>query len=358
MKHENYLTRALELAKTRQGATGSNPAVGAVIVKDDLILAEGYHWGTGHPHAEIEAFAKLTPQQLEGATLYVTLEPCCHFGRTPPCVEAIAKHKIAAVYYGYQDPNPKVAGKGAQFLQNQAISCTHIPLAAITVFYKSYQHWWTTQKPFVIAKLAITLDAKIAHPAGQPATITSQDANNLTHRLRKRANAILTTAKTIIADNPQLNVRLPHQTIAKPIYIIDRHLSTPINAKIFTTAEKLTFFYQSSLPPEKLKPFQDQNAHCIPIEAHNHQLSLTTILTEIGKQGCHELFIEAGGHLFQSLITAHLVNQALIWIAPKLLGPQAIPAFPLKEDIFIAAKKVKWEIFDKDILCKIEYNSD
>ncbi len=288
--HEAYLKYALKLAQIRRGFCAPNPSVGAVVVKDNQIIAEGYHWGSGHAHAEVEALNKVNGELID-ATLYVTLEPCCHTNKkTPPCTELIIARGIKKVIYGARDPNPQVSGLGEKRLQAMGVECVHVELLEINEFYRSYQYWWQTGKPFVTAKLAMSLDGKIAGANGQRINITGKEAQLFTHQQRKLADAILTTAKTIICDDPLLNVRLPEGEFKRPVYILDKNSITPAAAKIFQSAERVTILKQTDL---------------------------NKVLQQIGEDGIHDLWIEAGGKCFSAFVQAGLVQRAFIYVAPK-----------------------------------------
>ena len=170
--HQQYLKQALALALTRKGYCAPNPSVGAVIVKQGNIIGSGFHWASGFPHAEVVALEGLTPDETDGATIYGTLEPCCHWGKTPPCTDRLIQHHFAKVIYGLSDPNPDVAGKGVAALAEVGIVCEQLTLPEITAFYESYQFWWKYRRPRVIAKLAVSLDGKIALSSGKPISLT------------------------------------------------------------------------------------------------------------------------------------------------------------------------------------------
>jgi diaminohydroxyphosphoribosylaminopyrimidine deaminase/5-amino-6-(5-phosphoribosylamino)uracil reductase len=223
-----YLRKALELAKIHRGFCSPNPSVGAVIVRSGLVVAAGYHTAAGQAHAEIDALRKLPDGGARGATIYITLEPCCHFGRTPPCTDAIKKSGLKRVVYGYRDPNPVMSGKSEAALTTVGIICEHIHLPEINNFYSSYQHWHLTKKPFITAKIALSLDGKIAGKNSEPVRITGAALNELTHYSRKKSDAILTTSVTILQDDPQMNVRSSGQVYAKPLYILDSKLRTQL----------------------------------------------------------------------------------------------------------------------------------
>ncbi len=350
--HEHYLKAALALADSRRGFCAPNPTVGAVVVKDNVILATGCHWASGCPHAEVEALKKIA-NQAQGATIYVTLEPCCHFGKTPPCTDLLIRSGIKQVIYGMRDLNPQVANKSAALLNNAGIETIYLPLPEISDFYHSYVFWWQTKRPFVTAKIALSLDGKIAGINGQRINITGASAKQFTQQQRQRSDAILTTAKTIIGDDPLLNVRLADATISKPIYIIDSQLNTPLNAKIWTAAQKITVFHSSN-QAEKIKSLSAKGAHCIPISGQQNGLNLAEILQWIGKEGMHDLWVEAGGRCFAAFVQQKLLQRAYIYVAPKWLGATAQTAFSEKI-LFEDAKKISWKNLAEDALCEMTW---
>jgi len=347
-----FLHKALEVAKLRRGFCSPNPSVGAIIVgSNNKILADGYHFEAGKEHAEVDAIQKLK-QPIADATLYVTLEPCCHTGKTPPCTDAIMQSGIKRVVYGYVDPNPIVTNKSATLLQNAGIDCEYLTIPAIDNFYTSYTHWQRTKRPFVTAKLAMTLDAKIAEANGTPVAITGEELRLYTHEQRKASDAILTTINTILADDPQLNVRIaPNDTVKKPVYILDTHLRFPLNAQIIETASKLTVFHGPSTP-SKIKYLTNLNINCIQVPVTADGLDLNKVLEHIGDLGVHDLWVEAGAKCFTNFINQGLANKALIYIALKTLG-SGLPAFPVP--ITNNFHTISWQQIGKDGVCELKY---
>ncbi len=355
MLHNKFLLEALACAKTRKGFCAPNPAVGAILVKDNQVIARGTHFAAGHPHAEVVACESLSTKEVENSTLYVTLEPCFHWGRTPPCCEFIVNKGIKKVVFSQLDPNPKVAGQGYQFLKDQGVDCLQIDLPEIQTFYESYCYWIQTKRPLVTYKLALSLDAKIADPQGGPVAITGKNANRYTHRQRLQADAVMTTAVTINRDNPSLNVRLGRRHIAKPLYILDTNLTLSPHAKIFKTAASLTLFH-SEVNYEKIANYKKMGANLYQITRTEEGMSLFEIMQHIGKDGVHDLWIEAGSKLFSSLIHAQMVNKALLYIAPILLGPTAYPAFTQSMDLFNNSKSIRWFKLGKDVATEIKWH--
>jgi diaminohydroxyphosphoribosylaminopyrimidine deaminase/5-amino-6-(5-phosphoribosylamino)uracil reductase len=344
-----FLRKALRLAQLKKGFCAPNPSVGAVLVSANKILARGFHEGYGLPHAEVNALNNLAPLSSQ-STLYVTLEPCAHFGKTPPCVNLIIEKKISRVVFGYVDPNPLVCGLGRQLLEKAGIECVHLQLDAITDFYESYAHWQKVQLPTVTAKLALSMNGCIAGPHGQAVAITGSELADLTHKLRKKADALLTTAATIIKDNPRLNARIKNRIYQKPVYILDRTLQIPYSAEIFKTAKHVTIFHAETVSPAI--NLSNVTYHAIPLLQNN--LNLNSILRQIGKDGIHDLWVEAGGKCFAAFFEGKLLKKALIYIAPKWIL-QGTPAFQRDILKFAEDAKIEWQSFGRDVLCDIRW---
>lgn len=355
MNNDNhFLMEALKLAQLRRGYCAPNPSVGAVIVKNNQIISSGYHVAAGQPHAEIIALQSAR-QDLQDATLYVTLEPCCHWGKTPPCTKAIIESGIKKVIYSYKDPNLQVSGKGQQELVDAGVECRSFPLQAMQDFYRSYQYWQQNKIPWVTSKLAISLDAKIAAPDGKPISITGLEAQQLTHEWRNRSDAIFTSIRTIINDDPALNVRLENQVIAKPLYVVDSNLQLPLKAKILTTAKSITVFHQEGISEAKLMTLNERGITCHAVSKDHNYLNLQEMLIRIGEDGVHDLWVEAGGKLFNTFIEKGLVHKSLIYIAPKLLGSAAYPAFTGQKNIFAENAQINWYYRGDDCICELNW---
>lgn len=330
----HYLETALTLAELRKGFCAPNPCVGALLVKNDRIIASGYHQASGSPHAEVDAINKVDPSHTSGAILYVTLQPCCHTAKkTPPCTDLIIKSGIVKVIYGFRDPNPAVNSHTDKLLKKAGIECIHHPLALIDNFYASYAYWWTHKRPFTTAKLAMSLDGKTAGKNGKRIQLTGNSAQQFTHQQRKQNDAILTTAKTIIADNPLLNCRIDNRIYKKSLYIIDAHLSIPYSAKIFNSAERITIFHTTEINKKERDRFQSDAIRFIPIKSDNNGLNLLEILKQIGQDGIIDLWIEAGGKSFQSFIQNSLLQRAFIYVAPLWLGENTQLAFSVADPL-------------------------
>ncbi|HLD16872.1 MAG TPA: bifunctional diaminohydroxyphosphoribosylaminopyrimidine deaminase/5-amino-6-(5-phosphoribosylamino)uracil reductase RibD [Coxiellaceae bacterium] len=338
MDHEpiDFLKKALILAQNYRGFCAPNPAVGAVVVKNGEIIAEGTHQGVGTWHAERDALLKVG--LAKGADLYVTLEPCCHHGRTPPCTDSIIEKGIRRVYYGFLDPNPIMAGKGIATLQAAGIECYPISHYSIEQFYQSYAHWWKTKRPFVTAKIALSADYKIAREGGKPARITGEALSQWTHTQRQHTDAILTTATTLMADDSQLNARFPHGTISKPVFVLDRVARLPLDRKIFKTAQSVKLLVSRNIPASH---------QTISIEEKEDGLNLHQVMEVIGQQGIHDLWVEAGPTLFDSLWKNHLLHRVWVYRSSKTLGEKALPG-PQSSDFINQLAGLQWTACGED----------
>lgn len=353
--HDEYLLQALKLAEIRRGFCAPNPSVGAIVVKNNQIISTGYHIASGKNHAEVDALNKLTQAESQDATLYITLEPCCHYGKTPPCTQLIVDRGIKEVIYGYRDNNPIVSGKSDNILKDAGINSLYYPLPEITQFYASYEYWHRTHLPYVTAKIAQSLDGKIAGPNHERVNITGNVANINTHYWRKKCDALLTTAKTIYYDNPQLNARINNEIYEKPIYILDSHLNISPTATIFKTAAKICLLHRHDIPEEKIHYFSAHNITCIAVDHHDDGLDLKQVLEFIGKQGVHDLGIEAGGRCFSAFASQNLLQSAFIYIAAKILGENATSAFTHQENVFVNAHTIEWKTFGEDVACYLTW---
>ena len=304
LKHNYFLHQALEQARVYKGQTFPNPAVGAVIVRNGNIISRGNHEGPGKIHAEIAALRNIHPDHND--ILYVTLEPCCHHGRTPPCTDAIIASGIKNVVYAYKDPNHSVNGKGHKILMNAHINTQHIPIEEINVFYESYAYWQKHKSPYIIAKIAISSDNKIAGVDGKRVQITGTQANKITHTLRKESDVILTTANTILADNPKLNARIGHNEYPKHVAIVDQH---NILQDVSLQVHK---FNQSVVC------YTAQNTQKIPSEKlyyttiRRGKLDFKLIMNSLAEKGYHQIFIECGSTYMQYLLTHNFINKLIV----------------------------------------------
>lgn len=322
------MNRALTLAEIAKGRTNPNPLVGAVVVKDGEIIAEGYHAKAGEPHAEIHALGA-AGEKADGATLYVTLEPCCHWGRTPPCTDAIIKSGIASVYIAHLDPNPKVAGKGIQELETAGIKTTvGVCAEAAETLNEVYIKHITTGYPFVILKTAMSLDGKIATSTGESKWITSEVSREKVHELRDQVDAILVGIGTILSDDPALTTRLQDKKGKDPTRIVlDSHARTPLTARIINpdSLAEVIIAVTSQAPKEKIVQLEKRNAKVIVIPEKDGRVCFKTLMQNIGERGLTSVLVEGGGKVNESVLKSGVVDKVMCFIAPKFIGGRQSP---------------------------------
>lgn len=302
MTDKQFMARAIELAQRGRGQTSPNPIVGAVIVKNNRIVAEGFHKKAGTDHAEIVALKKLPPAGAGGAALYVTLEPCCHKDkRTPPCVDRILSAGIQKVVIGARDPNPKVCGEGIRRLRRGGAKVVAGVLQEeCRGLNKPYEKWITTGLPYVTLKVASTLDGKIATASGKSKWITNKKSRAIVHRLRAEVDAILVGAETVRRDDPLLTVRIPRYHGRQPMaVVIAGKKSLPNNRKLFKVKGR--------------KVLVERNK--------KGRVDLKKLLEKLGRMGITHLLVEGGGDIFSQFIRQKRADHFMIFIAPKKFGP-------------------------------------
>ncbi|WP_085314752.1 bifunctional diaminohydroxyphosphoribosylaminopyrimidine deaminase/5-amino-6-(5-phosphoribosylamino)uracil reductase RibD [Derxia lacustris] len=322
-----HMRRALAAARQGLFTTTPNPRVGCVIARGDEVLGVGFHRRAGEPHAEVmalmDARAKVGPDGIVGATAYVTLEPCNHFGRTPPCTGALREAKIARVVAAMEDPNPQVAGRGLQTLRDFGIDvrCGLLRSEA-EALNRGFISRMTRGRPWVRMKIAASLDGRTALENGVSQWITGEAARTDGHAWRARACAVLTGLGTVRADDPQLNVRLVETPRQPRRVLIDAHLGVPLEAKIVATG---TLVFAAGLhdPTVALKAdaLARRDVEVVSLPDASNKVDLPAMLTELGKRGINELHVEAGEKLNGSLLREGCVDELLIYLAPCLLGP-------------------------------------
>ena len=328
MNNEQYMKRAIQLALQAEGKTSPNPLVGAVIVKDNKIIGEGFHRQYGQLHAEREAIKDCYSKgnNPQNATIYVTLEPCCHFGKQPPCTHAIVEAGISKVVIGSADPNPLVAGKGIKFLQENNIQVEENFLkdecAAIN---KIFFHYITTKTPYVAIKYAMTMDGKIATKTGKSKWITSEQARNHVHTLRNKYSAILVGINTVLQDNPMLNCRIPNGK--NPIRIIcDSSLKIPLDSNIVQTAKEIPTIVATCQNPsaeqdasKKIKQLSDFGVETIVLPCKD-KVNLNLLMKILSDKKIDSILIEGGSEIHYSVLESKIANHIYCYIAPKLFG--------------------------------------
>ena len=321
LQDEEFMQEALRLARNAAGRTSPNPLVGAVIVREGRIVGAGWHRKAGTPHAEIHAL-NMAGNLAKGATLYVTLEPCSHYGRTGPCAEAVVKAGIKRVVIGMGDPNPKVAGKGIAILERAGIEVRCGVLedearALNEVFLK----WIATQKPFVVLKTAMSLDGKIATHTGKSQWITGEAARQRVHKYRDTYDGIMVGIGTVLADNPSLTARLPDGQGKNPVRIVvDSKARTPLDANLVTDGAALTIIaVTAKAPQERVQALKDKGV-AIMVAGDGEQVDMDLLMQKLGEMEICSVFVEGGGQVNFSLLKAGLVDKVHAFIAPKLIG--------------------------------------
>ena len=372
-----YMQRAIALAKKGAGSVNPNPMVGCVVVKDNEIIAEGYHEYYGGFHAERNALTHTTAD-CNGATLYVTLEPCCHYGKTPPCTEIIIEKGIKKVVVGLLDPNPLVAGKGIKILEDAGIEVVSgIEEDKIKELNKVFLKYIKTKRPYVLLKTAMTLDGKIASYTGDSKWITNEKSRHFVHKLRSEMMGIVTGIGTVKADNPMLNSRLEVQQptdnsqkpdIHQPIRIIvDTKASISLESNIVKTANEyrtiLAVGQQSMVNGQqsKVEMLKSLNVEILYCEEKDGHVDINDLMIKLGQKGIDSLLLEGGATLNAAFLQAGCVDEVYAFIAPKIIGgehsksPIGGQGIELMKDA-IMLKDIKIETFDNDILikCRVE----
>ncbi len=334
MQDLDFMHQALELAQRGRGWTSPNPMVGAVIVKDGRVIGRGYHRRRGQAHAERNALADCS-ESPEGATLYVTLEPCCHQGRQPPCTDAILEAGIRRVVVGSGDPNPLVAGKGIAQLRARGVEVTeHVLEEACTRLNRIFFHYIQTRRPYGALKYAMTLDGKIASHTGASRWITGETARAHVHTLRHQYRAILVGVGTVLADDPLLTCRMPEGR--NPVRVVcDTHLRTPLTARLVQTAREVpTLLATCCSDRGRWAPYQEAGCELLPLPQREGRVDLGALLAELGKREIDSVLVEGGGTLNWSMLEQGLIQRVYAYVSPMLLGgreaktPVGGPGFP------------------------------
>jgi diaminohydroxyphosphoribosylaminopyrimidine deaminase / 5-amino-6-(5-phosphoribosylamino)uracil reductase len=324
-----YMKLALRLAARGAGWVSPNPMVGAVVVKNSQIVGQGYHRRAGLPHAEVEAL-QAAGVSARDADLYVTLEPCNHQGRTPPCTEAILAAGVRRVIIATSDPNRRVTGGGAAFLRAKGVEVIIGVLEAEALqLNEAWFHWMETGRPWVIAKAACSLDGRIATATGESQWLTGEAARSYGHRLRHRHDAILVGIGTALADNPQLTVRLPGRRGQDPIRIVlDSRLRLPLNSRLVRhDSAAPTWVATTGLAlPETIQALQGVGVEVMVLPVESGRVSLPALLQALGERQVQSLLVEGGAETLGTFFDQSLVNQFHFFYAPKILGGAKAPA--------------------------------
>lgn len=323
-----YMQRCMELARKGTGRVSPNPRVGAVVVRDGEVIGEGYHEYFGGPHAEVNALRDLSPEQTRNAELYVNLEPCCFTGKTPACTDLILYKKVKRVIIGMSDPNPKVNGCGIAALRKAGIDITvGVMEKQCRELNRGYIKHITTGLPEVIVKTAMSLDGRLGTVTGDSRWITSKTARTFTHALRAEFDAILVGVRTVLTDNPMLNVR--HVTGRNPLrVVVDSRLRTSLEANVANEQKELptVFFCSEDVEEERRKPFIFRGCRVVSVPVHEPgYLSLTEILKHLGRMGVSTLLVEGGATVYTSFLQQKLADRLITVIAPKVIGADGVP---------------------------------
>ncbi len=353
---ERYMRFAIALAKKAKGLTNPNPAVGAVVVKGGKIVGRGYHKRCGLPHAEVNALGQ-AGARAKGATLYVTLEPCDHYGRTPPCTEAVIRSGVKRVVAAMVDPNPLTKGRGIKRLKNHGITTTVNVLAnEAAAINRPFITFITKKRPFITVKIAESLDGKIATRTGDSRWITSDDARMYVQKLRRSTDAVMVGVNTVTRDDPMLLSRTRGQKQPARI-IVDSRLTTPIDAKIFTSVKVSPVIIATTRKASSRKAarYVSKGAVVIFTRSKKGRVDLEDLLKKLGEIYIIDVLVEGGGELVAALLEERLVDRLLFFIAPKIIGGRDAATSvegqgieKMKDALDLGAVSVKK--FSKDIL--------
>ena len=314
------MERALELAKKGTGKVNPNPLVGAVIVKNGEIIGEGYHECYGEAHAERNAVNNAI-KSVEGSTIYVTLEPCAHYGKTPPCVDLIIEKKFKKVVIGMLDPNEKVSGKSIDKLKKHGIEVVvGVKEEECKRINEIFIKYITSKVPFVILKSGMSLDGKIATYTGESKWITSKESREDAQNLRNILNSIMVGVNTVIADDPELTCRVNNEKKLIRI-IVDTNLRIPLNSKVIKNNDKQTIIATTTSSNEiRKQTLRDLGVKVIEVSEKNNRVNLKELIRKLGEEGIDSVLIEGGGTLNFSALEENIVDKVIFYIAPKILG--------------------------------------
>ncbi len=340
-----HMKRALTLARKGIGKTSPNPAVGCIIVKDGTVVGEGWHKKAGGSHAEVHAL-EMAGDAARDADVYVTMEPCCHSGKTPPCSEALIRAGVRRVFAGMRDPNPQVNGGGFAALESAGIetSCGILEeeCRAINLSFIKYV---TVGMPYVTYKCAMTLDGNIATLTGESRWISCEDSRKQVHLMRSRMDAVMVGVDTIIADNPQLTVR--HVRGKDPLRIIvDTRLRTPKSVTLLNGAlSRRTIIATAEIDTDIHRPYLEQGATVVVCDEYDGRVSMPDLLQKLGLMGVQSLLLEGGSRLAGNMLQHGLIDELVFFMAPKIIGSNGFAPFTL-EGITSMADAIKLDFID------------
>lgn len=321
MTREDYMAHALGLAERGRGRTSPNPVVGAVIVKDGAIIGEGWHKKCGENHAEINAFedAAAKNQDVEGAEMYVTLEPCSHYGKTPPCAKAIIRKKIKKVYVGLLDPNPLVAGRGIRMMEEAGIQVeSGILEEECRRINEIFLKYITEKRPFVVMKTAMTLDGKIAAYTGDSKWVSGEASRAIVQKMRNSLTGIMAGIGTVLTDDPRLTCRL--EGGRDPVRIIvDSSLKIPLDAKVLKDENCIVAAVENR-GGEKANQLRERGVTVLTTKEKRGRVDLAELMEQLGARGIDSILLEGGGGLNEAALKAGIVDRTVTFIAPKFIG--------------------------------------
>jgi diaminohydroxyphosphoribosylaminopyrimidine deaminase/5-amino-6-(5-phosphoribosylamino)uracil reductase len=347
---ERFMRRALELAERARGLTSPNPMVGAVVVVEGNIVGEGFHAAAGRPHAEVEALAA-AGLRARGATLYVTLEPCAHWGRTPPCAPAVAAAGVRRVVAAQQDPNPQVAGGGFDMLRQAGVE---VSVGVLGQEAAAQNRAWITAiirgRPHVTLKGAMTLDGRIADVNGESRWITGEAARLQAHRLRSETDAIVVGVNTVLRDDPRLTVRLERPWPREPFRVVlDTSARTPAGAALIRAGapDRALIVVGEEAPAERVRALEQAGATLLRVEKREGHVAPSAVLAALWTRDVRTVLVEGGGEIHDAFLGAGLVDRVALFVAPRLLGGRGAPTLvsgagrPLKDAIRLGPLSVR-----------------
>lgn len=321
------MRQALVLARRGEGKTSPNPAVGCVIVRDGVVVGRGWHKKAGTPHAEVHALNEAA-ELAKGADVYVTLEPCAHFGKTPPCAKALIEARVARVYVAMIDPNPLVAGAGIEMLRQAGIEVeTGLLEAPCRGLNLPFIKWIQTRLPYVILKSAVTLDGKTATANGDSKWITSDRSRREVHRLRGKVDAIMVGVGTVVKDDPLLTCRVPGGKDPLRV-VVDSNLRVPLHAALFTVPSAARTMVATCCQDQaRIQALSTRGAEILNCKEEGGRVDLADLFTNLGALGVQSILLEGGSHLAGAALRAGFVDRCMIFLAPKLVGGAGMGLF-------------------------------
>jgi len=349
---EQFMAQAIALASQGEYSAKPNPCVGCVVVNNNQVVGQGWHRKAGEPHAEVHALAEAA-EKARGATAYVTLEPCSHHGRTPPCANALLDAGVARVVVAMQDPNPLVSGQGVARLREAGLDVSvGLLQSQAEELNKAFCHKMISGEPLIIGKVAMSLDAKTAMASGESQWITGAESRQDVHRLRARSDLVLTGIATVLADDPQLTARdglAGLQVEPARIVVLDSRLKVPLDAAMFSTGVEVTVL-TTRIHDEKAQALNDVGCQVVVLPSDDQgRVDLLAVKEWLGKQAINSVMLEAGAVLNGALLKAGLLDELVVYMAPSVLGVDARSAFDI-EGIDRLADKVELALLTVDVL--------